>query len=75
MFFKAQDFNLVCQFIACRTEEDFIKMYYATIGFIGISYAKEKFTIAKTNFITWWCNIDPENQEKILIYIKKFYNR
>jgi hypothetical protein len=50
-------------------------MYYATIGFIGISYAKEKFTLAKTNFITWWCNIDPENQEKILIYIKKFYNR
>jgi hypothetical protein len=72
--FTVNDFTLVCQFIACRGEIDFMKMY-DTIGFIGIGYAKEKYGIACKNFINWWCNLDSEVQEKIVNYVKNFYNK
>ena len=72
--FTVNDFTLVCQFIACRSEIDFMKMY-DTIGFIGVVYAKEKFEIARKNFINWWCNLDASAQEKIVNYVKNFYNK
>ena len=72
--FEVSDFTLVCQFISCRSEIDFMKMY-DTIGFIGVVYAKEKFEIARFNFTNWWCNLDPEAQVKIVKYVKAFYNK
>jgi hypothetical protein len=39
------------------------------------AYAKEKFQIARSSFINWWCNIDGYNQEKIIKYIKAFYGK
>ena len=72
MKFEIVDFTNVCKFISCRSFEEFAKMY-STIGFIGISYAKEKYETARYNFINWWCNLDIESQEKLLAYVKDFY--
>jgi hypothetical protein len=72
--FTVNDFTLVCQFISCRSEIDFMKMY-DSIGFIGVAYAKEKCDLARRNFINWWCNLDPEAQENIIKYVKVFYNK
>lgn len=76
--FSVADFAMVCQFINCRSQEDFIKMYIdcdMQSKNIEPAYAKEKFQIARSSFINWWCNIDGYNQEKIIKYIKAFYGK
>jgi hypothetical protein len=72
--FTVNDFTLVCKFISCRGESEFVKMYDA-IGFIGESYAKEKFALAQRNFISWWCNLDQTIQCHVLAYVKTFYEQ
>ena len=76
--FTTTDFTMVCQFINCRSQEDFIKMYIECnmqSPNIEPAYAKEKFRYARSSFINWWCNIDGYNQEKIIKYIKAFYGK
>lgn len=71
--FSVIDFTNVCKFVSCRGLEEFVKMYDA-IGFIGRSYATEKYNLAIGNFSYWWCDLDSYNQEKITTYIRNFYN-
>lgn len=74
--FDVTDFTKVCQFINCRSQEEFIKMYIECnmqSANVAPAYAMEKFTVARSSFINWWCNIDTYNQEKIINYVKQFY--
>jgi hypothetical protein len=76
--FTTTDFTNLCQFINCRSQEEFIKMYIECnmqSANVTPAYAMEKFEIARSSFINWWCNIDPSNQEKIIAYIKAFYQK
>lgn len=75
--FSAIVFNSLCQFIACRSDMEFLDMYYA-VGLQSAAapttYTMEKFNLARSNFIAWWTNIDRTHQEKILKYIQDFYD-
>ncbi len=72
MLFSVNEFTNVCKFVSCRGFEEFAKMY-EEIGFIGKSYAEEKYEKAVKNFSNWWCDLDSYTQEKIISYIKNFY--
>ena len=73
MLFSVNEFTNVCKFVGCRGPEEFVKMY-DSIGFIGRSYATEKYNLAIGNFSYWWCDLDSYTQEKIISYIKNFYS-
>lgn len=72
--FSVNEFTNVCKFIACRGFDEFTKMY-EVIGFFGKRYAEEKYNRAISNFSSWWCDLDTYTQQKIVEYVKDFYNK
>lgn len=70
--FTPEDFALVCKFLQLENKVAFAKMY-DTIGLIGICYAITQYEYAKTNFFEWYCGLNADLKEKILLYVKEYY--
>lgn len=74
MKFTSAEFNNVILFVWNRSQNEFNKMY-SSIGLNGSAYAKDKYNIARTNFAGWWMSLDTYYQEKIIVYVKNYYEQ